>query len=121
MPLYEYECGACGVRFEIIQKFSDAPATVCMKCGQGPVHKLFSAPAIQFKGSGFYINDYARKSNSPTTGPSGAPTSEASGSGSSSDKSGSSDSTGTSGKSDTSGTSDSKSSSPSSDSKPKSE
>jgi putative FmdB family regulatory protein len=62
MPLYEYECEAeNGRRFEIIQKFSDAALTVCPTCG-GPVRKLISSPAIQFKGSGFYITDYARKS-----------------------------------------------------------
>jgi putative FmdB family regulatory protein len=59
MPLYEYECDACGHRFEVIQKYSDAPIAVCPKCG-GSVHKLLSSPAIQFKGSGFYITDYAR-------------------------------------------------------------
>jgi putative FmdB family regulatory protein len=62
MPLYEYECEAeNGRRFEIIQKFSDEALTVCPACG-GPVRKLVSSPAIQFKGSGFYITDYARKS-----------------------------------------------------------
>jgi len=61
MPLYEYECEACGKRFEKIQKFSDPPADVCAHCGQGPVKKLLSSPAIQFKGSGWYITDYARK------------------------------------------------------------
>jgi putative FmdB family regulatory protein len=60
MPLYEYECETCGHRFEVIQKFSDAPVERCPKCG-GPVHKLMSSPAIQFKGSGWYITDYARK------------------------------------------------------------
>jgi len=59
MPLYEYECDACGRRFERIQKFSDPLVTVCPTCG-GAVHKLFSSPAIQFKGSGFYITDYAK-------------------------------------------------------------
>ena len=59
MPLYEYECDACGHRFEKIQKFSDPLQDTCPKCG-GPVHKLMSSPAIQFKGSGFYITDYAR-------------------------------------------------------------
>ena len=63
MPLYEYECDACGHRFEIIQKFSDAPAEACTSCGSGPVRKLLSSPAIQFKGSGWYITDYARKSS----------------------------------------------------------
>ena len=61
MPLYEYECGACAHRFERIQKFSDPLVDVCPKCG-GTVRKLLSSPAIQFKGSGWYINDYAKKS-----------------------------------------------------------
>jgi putative FmdB family regulatory protein len=61
MPLYEYECGACGHRFERIQKFSDPPVDVCPNCGEKAVHKLVSSPAIQFKGSGWYITDYARK------------------------------------------------------------
>lgn len=59
MPLYEYECSACAHRFEVIQKFSDAPIDICPKCG-GAVTKLFSSPAIQFKGSGFYLTDYGR-------------------------------------------------------------
>jgi putative FmdB family regulatory protein len=61
MPLYEYQCESCQHRFEKIQKFSDPPPDACPKCG-GPVRKLFSSPAIQFKGSGFYITDYAKKS-----------------------------------------------------------
>ena len=60
MPLYEYECDACAHRFERIQKFSDPLIDTCPKCA-GHVHKLFSSPAIQFKGSGFYINDYPKK------------------------------------------------------------
>ena len=60
MPLYEYECGACGHRFERIQKFSDPPPSACPGCG-GAVRKLMSSPAIQFKGSGWYVTDYARK------------------------------------------------------------
>ncbi len=65
MPLYEYECDACGQRFEVIQKkFSDAPPEACAKCGRGPVHRQLSSPAIQFKGSGFYITDYAQKGKS---------------------------------------------------------
>src|SRR4029079_11345186 len=62
MPLYEYECEACSHRFEKIQKFSDPLVDVCPNCGKGPVKKLLSSPAIQFKGSGWYINDYAKKS-----------------------------------------------------------
>jgi putative FmdB family regulatory protein len=61
MPLYEYECEACGQRFELIQKFSDGPPESCVKCGKGPVHRQVSSPAFQFKGSGWYITDYARK------------------------------------------------------------
>ena len=60
MPLYEYECEKCAHRFERIQKFSDPPEKVCPKCG-GEVHKLLSSPAVQFKGSGWYVTDYARK------------------------------------------------------------
>src|SRR4026207_799347 len=60
MPLFEYQCGACGHRFEKIQKFSDPLQDKCPLCG-GPVHKLVASPAIQFKGSGFYITDYAKK------------------------------------------------------------
>jgi putative FmdB family regulatory protein len=60
MPLYEYECDACGHRFERIQKFADAPVERCPKC-DGDVRKLLSSPAIQFKGSGWYITDYAKK------------------------------------------------------------
>jgi putative FmdB family regulatory protein len=59
MPLYEYQCDACGHRFEKIQKFSDPLEDTCPKCG-GHVHKLMSSPAIQFKGSGFYITDYPK-------------------------------------------------------------
>ena len=68
MPLYEYECRKCGKRFEKIQRFSDPPLETHERCG-GAVHRLLSSPAIQFKGSGFYITDYARKS-SPSEGPS---------------------------------------------------
>ena len=64
MPLYEYECDACGQRFEVIQKFSDAPVETCKQCGKGPVRRLLSSPAIQFKGSGWYITDYANKGKS---------------------------------------------------------
>jgi putative FmdB family regulatory protein len=61
MPLYEYRCEGCGEKFEIIQKFSDRPMTTHDKCG-GSVHRLLSAPALQFKGSGWYVNDYAKAS-----------------------------------------------------------
>jgi putative FmdB family regulatory protein len=67
MPLYEYQCDACAHRFEVIQKFSDAPIDVCPKCG-GVVKKLLSSPAIQFKGSGWYITDYAKSGKTETGG-----------------------------------------------------
>src|SRR6185295_19422296 len=60
MALYEYQCDACGHRFEIIQKWSDPPRETCPRCG-GAVHKLQSAPAFQFKGTGWYVTDYAKK------------------------------------------------------------
>ena len=70
MPLYEYQCDACAHRFEVIQKYSDSPIDVCPKCG-GAVKKLLSSPAIQFKGTGWYITDYARsgKTDSAATPP----------------------------------------------------
>ena len=61
MPIYEYECEACGNRFELIQKFSDPLVEICPKCGERKVHKLLSSPAIKFKGTGWYITDYAKK------------------------------------------------------------
>jgi putative FmdB family regulatory protein len=68
LPLYEYQCDACGHRFEVIQKFSDPLVAICTKCGSGPVQKLLSSPAIQFKGSGWYITDYARAGKSDSGG-----------------------------------------------------
>ena len=60
MPIYEYKCNKCGHRFEVIQKVSDPPLQRCEKC-KGRAERLVSSPAIQFKGSGWYITDYARK------------------------------------------------------------
>jgi len=71
MPLYEYQCDACGERFEVIQKFSDAPVDVCAKCGKGPVARLLSSPAIQFKGTGWYVTDYSQKGKSGGDGKGG--------------------------------------------------
>jgi putative FmdB family regulatory protein len=71
MPLYEYRCEACEHRFEVIQKYSDQPVAVCPSCGAGPVEKLLSSPAIQFKGTGWYITDYARKGQSGTAASTG--------------------------------------------------
>ena len=62
--MYEYECQACHHRFERIQQFSDPLVKKCPKCGKKKVRKLLSSPAIQFKGSGFYITDYQRKGTS---------------------------------------------------------
>jgi putative FmdB family regulatory protein len=64
MPLYEYQCQKCKYRFEKIQKFADKPLKKCPECG-GPVEQLLSAPAVQFKGSGWYVTDYAKKSTAP--------------------------------------------------------
>ena len=80
MPLYEYLCKKCGHRFEKIQKFSDPEIKECPQCS-GEVERLLSAPAVQFKGTGWYVTDYARKSASSSA-------------------SGSSDKTGTSSSSD---------------------
>ena len=67
MPIYEYQCKKCGHRFEKIQQFSDAPVKKCPQCG-GAVEQLLSAPAVQFKGTGWYVTDYARKGSSGDTG-----------------------------------------------------
>ena len=79
MPLYEYKCEGCGETFEVIQKFADEPVAVHEKCG-GHVHKLMSAPSFQFKGSGWYVTDYAKGGTS-------APSKSESGKSESSDKS----------------------------------
>ena len=62
MPLYEYRCRKCGAQFENIQKFSDPILTKCKQCG-GELERLLSSPAIQFKGTGWYVTDYAKKSS----------------------------------------------------------
>lgn len=63
MPLYEYQCKSCHALTERIQKFSDPPLTTCPHCG-GELEQLLSAPAVQFKGAGWYVTDYARKGGS---------------------------------------------------------
>jgi putative FmdB family regulatory protein len=70
MPLYEYECKKCGHRFEKIQLYSDKMVKKCPECG-GQVEQMISAPAVQFKGSGWYVTDYAKKSSSPGSSASG--------------------------------------------------
>lgn len=67
MPIYEYACQTCGERTEAIQQLSDPPLKKCPSCG-GKLRKLLSAPAFQFKGSGWYVTDYARKQESKTDG-----------------------------------------------------
>lgn len=64
MPLYEYQCEGCGAVFEVMQKFADEPLKVHEACG-GHVHRLLSAPALQFKGSGWYITDYGKGNGKP--------------------------------------------------------
>jgi putative FmdB family regulatory protein len=66
MPLYEYKCEKCGHQFEKIQKFSDKMVKKCPECG-GRVEQMISAPAVQFKGSGWYVTDYANKSHAPSS------------------------------------------------------
>ena len=70
MPLYDYRCQQCGETFEVKQKFSDEPLTVHEKCG-GKVERLISVPALQFKGSGWYVTDYGRSHTSSSGGPNG--------------------------------------------------
>jgi putative FmdB family regulatory protein len=74
MPLYEYECDACGRRFEVILKSSDTTVEACTHCGKGPVHRQLSSPAIQFKGTGWYVTDYAQKGKSDSATNSSAKT-----------------------------------------------
>jgi putative FmdB family regulatory protein len=103
MPLYEYECKKCHHRFERIQKFSDPHVKKCPKCG-GPIEQVISAPAVQFKGSGWYVTDYAKKSST------GSATSSSNGDSSSnkeSDKKSKSDDSSKSEKSESSNKSDS--------------
>lgn len=66
MPLYEYRCTQCGHRFEKIQSFSAEAEVACPKCG-GPLERPLTAPALQFKGAGWYVNDYAPKAASSST------------------------------------------------------
>lgn len=74
MPIYEYECQSCGQRFDAMQKFTDDPLTECKSCN-GALRKLMGTPALQFKGTGWYVTDYAGKSpkpgdaNKPAPGP----------------------------------------------------
>jgi putative FmdB family regulatory protein len=76
MPLYEYQCASCGHRFEKIQRFSDPLLDTCPSCNGREVHKLLSAPAFQFKGTGWYITDYAGKKPGATSDTSGSTSSD---------------------------------------------
>jgi putative FmdB family regulatory protein len=100
MPLYEYQCQTCEQRFERIQKFSDPPVETCPSCG-GKVTKLLSSPAIQFKGSGWYITDYAKKSGGTDGGASSSSSSGSSGSESKSESASKTDSSSSTTKADT--------------------
>jgi putative FmdB family regulatory protein len=106
MPIYEYKCQNCGDLFEVRQRFSDEPVTVHEQCG-GKVERQISVSALQFKGSGFYVNDYG-KGNSKEAKPK---TEKSNGTSSGSDSSNKSDSS-SSGKSDSSSSGKSDSSSP---------
>lgn len=65
MPIYEYECRSCHHHFDLMQKFDDAPATVCPECAQETVTKLVSAAGFQLKGTGWYATDFKNKGNPP--------------------------------------------------------
>ena len=67
MPLYEYACTSCDRQIEVMQRFADDPLTICEECG-GALKKLLSAPAFQFKGSGWYVTDYAKKGDGEKSG-----------------------------------------------------
>jgi putative FmdB family regulatory protein len=65
MPIYEYDCQKCHERTEVIQGYSDSPLKICPHCGGKKLKKAFSAPAIQFKGSGWYVTDYGKGDSGP--------------------------------------------------------
>ncbi len=75
MPLYEYRCTRCGARVEALQRVSEPPLVTCGACG-GPLERLISAPALQFKGSGWYVTDYAGKGKGQEQGEAKAPASK---------------------------------------------
>src|SRR5438552_16570708 len=85
MPLYEYQCKKCYHRFEKIQKFSDSHVKKCPDCG-GPIQQLVSAPAVRFKGSGWYVTDYAQKPSGGSASSSGSESKSDSGKGSEANK-----------------------------------
>ncbi|MGI8990649.1 MAG: FmdB family zinc ribbon protein [Bryobacteraceae bacterium] len=75
MPIYEYHCGTCDTKFEKIQKFADAPLTIHEECG-GPVERLISSPAFHFKGTGWYVTDYAKTNGKAPNGKDGSESKE---------------------------------------------
>jgi putative FmdB family regulatory protein len=83
MPKYEYACKSCGEHIEVVQSFSDAPLTECPSCG-GPLRKVFGAPGISFKGSGFYRTDNRKRRSEPKEAKSDSSTGSKAESGSSS-------------------------------------
>lgn len=71
MPIYEYQCQSCKTRFELMQRFSDPPASECPECGHTTVKKLISNTSFQLKGSGWYVTDYAKAGSSSSKGDEG--------------------------------------------------
>ena len=107
MPLYEYKCAACGHRFERIVKFSDPPLKICPQCAKETVEQMIHAPAVQFKGSGWYVSDYARKGKTgaaSSTGSEGGETASASKEGGAKEGASAPDSNASTGKASESGT-----------------
>jgi putative FmdB family regulatory protein len=77
VPFYEYRCNSCGHRFEVLQRMSDEPVTVCEECGAEAAERVLFAPAIHFKGSGFHNTDYGTKRRPVGGGDSGGDSSSA--------------------------------------------
>jgi putative FmdB family regulatory protein len=94
MPIYEYECAKCGKRIEVIQKMSDKPLKKHEDCG-GALHKLISAAGFQFKGTGWYVTDYARKESKTEAKETKESAKDSSSNGAKDSKEGGSDKTGT--------------------------
>ena len=111
MPLYEYKCQSCGDVFEVIQKFSDTPVTVHSTCG-GQVERLISTSALQFKGSGWYVNDYGKGNSKEPKPKSGDANGEGKGEGKKDKSNGSSSSSESSSKPETSSKTESSSTTP---------
>jgi putative FmdB family regulatory protein len=102
MPLYEYQCQNCGKKTEVIQRFDDAPLAACPSCG-GEVKKLVSSPAFQFKGTGWYVTDYAGKKGGGPHESKSKSEGEGGGGGDKGEKSDKGDSSGNSGNTDKAG------------------